>query len=189
METPPPAALISASFRRPRSTSSLGRSTSSFIKSRRLVPPARNLACWFAATARTAAVTSLARTYLNGRIALLPSDARELFLVHETPRLGRLLARMHFLDGGEDSRVSAAPANVAAHPFADLLFRELSRRRAYVFGDMAHVAALRLRQQADCGTNLPRRAVTALKAVILNERRLHRMELVVPGQPLDRRDL
>src|SRR5688572_5097342 len=165
METPPPAALISASFRRPRSTSSLGRSTSSFIKSRRLVPPARNFACWFAATERTAAAASLARTYLNGRIASLLPYARELFLVHEAPGLRRLFARMHFLDRRQDSRVSAAPANVAAHPFADLLFRELSRGRAHVFRDMAHFATLRLRQQSDRGTNLARRAVTALKAV------------------------
>src|SRR5688572_21287601 len=155
METPPPAALISASFRRFRSTSSFGRSTSSFIKSRRLVPPARNFACWFATTARTAAAASLARTYLNGRIALLLPHARELFLVHEAPGLRRLLARMHFLDGSDDPRISAASANVAAHPFADLLFGELGRRRAHVFGDMAHVAALRLRQQADRGTDLP----------------------------------
>src|SRR5688500_14726050 len=97
METPPPAALISASFRRLRSTSSFGRSTSSFIKSRRLVPPARNFACGFAATARRAAASSLARTYLNGRIPLLP-HARQLLLVDKAPRLRGLFARVDFFD-------------------------------------------------------------------------------------------
>src|ERR687893_2390948 len=85
IETPPPAALISASFRRVRSTSSFGRSTSSFIKSRILVPPARNFAFGFAATARAAAFGSLARTYLNGLIAHLLSHARQLLLVDEAP--------------------------------------------------------------------------------------------------------
>jgi hypothetical protein len=63
METPPPVAVISVSSRRLRSTNTLGRSTSSFIRSRRLVPPARNFACGFAATVRAAASASLARTY------------------------------------------------------------------------------------------------------------------------------
>src|SRR3954466_5171904 len=98
METPPPAAFISASFRRVRSTSSLGRSTSSFIKSRMLVPPARNFACGFAVTTREAASASLARVYLNGLIVLpLLSDARQLFLFDEAPRPRRLFARMDFL--------------------------------------------------------------------------------------------
>jgi hypothetical protein len=54
---------------------------------------------------------------------------------------------------------------------------------------VTHLAALRLGQQPHRGTNLSRRAVTALKAIILNKRRLHRMELIVLRQSLDRRDL
>src|SRR5688572_13486886 len=189
METPPPAALISASFRRPRSTSSFGRSTSSFIKSRRLVPPARNFACGFVATARTAAASSLARTYLNGRIPLLLSHARQLLLVDKAPRLRGLFARVDFFDRGKDARVSPATTDVAAHSFADLVIRKFSGVRAEIFGDMAHLAAFRFREQADRGANLPRRAVATLEAVILDERRLHRVELIVLGQPLDCRDL
>src|SRR5829696_6465368 len=119
METPPPAALISASFRRVRSTSSFGRSTSSFIRSRRLVPPARNFARGLAATPAAAAAGSLARTYLNGLIGfpLLP-DPRQLFLPDEAPRPRRLPARMGLLDGRDDLRVGAAAADVAAHPLA-----------------------------------------------------------------------
>src|SRR5918999_2078496 len=89
--TPPPgAALISASFRRVRSTSSLGRSTSSFIKSRMFVPPARNFACGFAATARAAASASLARSYLNGLIGFLLSHAGQRLLIDEALYLRRL---------------------------------------------------------------------------------------------------
>src|SRR5918997_2112402 len=100
METPPPAALISESLRRVRSTSSFGRSTSSFIRSRMFVPPARNFACGFAATARAAAAASLARTYLNGLIGfpLLP-DPRQLLLFDEAPRPRRLAPGVDFPDG------------------------------------------------------------------------------------------
>src|SRR5918993_3472962 len=117
METPPPAALISASFKRVRSTSSSGRSTSSFIRSRMLVPPARNFARGFAATARAAAAGSIARTYLNGLIGfpLLP-DPRQLRLLDEAPRPRRLPARVRLPDRRDDARVGAAAADVAAHP-------------------------------------------------------------------------
>src|SRR5687767_14305741 len=173
METPPPDSLISASFRRVRSTSSLGRSTSSFIRSRMFVPPARNFACGFAATARAAAFGSLARAYLNGLIGALLSHAGQLFLVDEAPRLRPLPARMDLLDRGDDPRVSPAAADVAAHPFADLVVREPGRRHGHVFRDVTHVAAARLIEQGHGGADLPRRAVPALEAVILDEGRLH----------------
>src|SRR5215212_10282497 len=126
METPPsPAFLISASLSRVRSTSSVGRSTSSFIRSRMLVPPARNFARGLAAAACTAALSLLARVYLNGLIGfpLLP-DLRQLFLVDELPRARRLPARVHLPDGGDDARVGAAAADVAAHPLAYLIIGE-----------------------------------------------------------------
>src|SRR5918999_3683219 len=104
METPPLTRLISVSFSRVRSTSSVGRSTSSFIRSSRFVPPARNLACGLAATAPAAALASLARVYLNGRIAVLPSHPGQLLLVGEAPCVLRALARMDFLDRGDDPR-------------------------------------------------------------------------------------
>src|SRR5918998_310000 len=88
-ETPPPDSLISESLRRVRSTSSAGRSTSSFIRSRMLVPPARNFARGFDATARAAAPASLARVYLNGLIGfpLLPDPCQfRLFDVAPRPR-------------------------------------------------------------------------------------------------------
>src|SRR5688500_6945351 len=100
METPPPDSLISASFRRVRSTSSFGLSTSSFMRSRRFVPPARNFARGFAASACAAAPASPARVYLNGLIGfpLLP-DPRQLPLLDEAPRPRRLAPRVDLADG------------------------------------------------------------------------------------------
>src|SRR5436305_1811901 len=118
IETPPFAGLISFSFRRVRSTSSLGRRTSSFIRSRRFVPPARNCASGFPATTPAAAFGSLARTYLNGLTGFLPSHAGQLLFVGEAPGLRRLSAGMDLLDRRDDPRVRSAATDVAAHPFA-----------------------------------------------------------------------
>src|SRR5918997_1834967 len=166
METPPPAALISESFRRVRSTSSFGRSTSSFIRSRMFVPPARNLAFGFAATACAAAPASLARVYLNGLIGfpLLP-DPRQLLFSDEAPRPRRLAPRVRLLDGRDDAGVGAAAADVAAHPLAYLVVRELPDRGRHVLGDVAHVPAPRLFEQPDGRAELPGRAVAALPLV------------------------
>src|SRR5215213_1695597 len=176
MVTPPPGAVeISASFRRVRSTSSLGRSTSSFIKSRMLVPPARNFAFRFAVTARAAASASLARVYLNGLIVLpLLPDARQLFLFDEAPRPRCLFACLDLPDGGDDAGISTAAADVAAHTFAYLIISKLCRRHSDVFGDVTHIPAARLFEQPDRRADLARRAVAALEAVVLNEGSLHR---------------
>src|SRR5690242_13321138 len=149
METPPRAGLISLSCRRERSTSSFGRSMSSFIRSMTLVPPARNFACGFAATARAAAPGSVARAYLNGLKAVLPADAGELLFVDEPPRVLGLSAGMDFLDGGDDLRVGAAAADVAAHALADLVVAEPRRGRLDVRRHVADVAAAGFFEQAD----------------------------------------
>src|SRR5215217_7272482 len=151
MVTPPPgAAVISASFRRVRSTSSLGRSTSSFIKSRMLVPPARNFAFRFAVTARAAASASLARVYLNGLIVLpLLPDARQLFILNEAPRPRCLFPCMDLPDRRYDARISPAAADIAAHTLAYLIVSESSRRRGYVFGDVTHITTSHLFEQRD----------------------------------------
>src|SRR5918993_2631766 len=134
IDTPPSiVARMSARRRRVRSTSAAGRSTSSFMRSRRFVPPARNFAWRFAATARTAVSGSLARTYSNGLIRALPlplpllSYAGQLPLVGEPPRPRRPSARLDLLNGGDDPWVRAAAADVAAHAFADLVVGELCR--------------------------------------------------------------
>src|SRR5687767_4718471 len=176
MDTPSRVRLISVSFSRVRSTSSSGRSTSSFIRSRRFVPPARKLARGLAATAPTAALTSCARVYLNGRIATLPSHADQLLLVAETPAVLRALTGMNLLDGGDDPRVGSAATDVAAHPFADLIVGEPGRRRSHVFGDVTDLAAARLGEQANRRADLTRGTVPALEGVVLDEGRLHGVE-------------
>src|ERR687898_1532302 len=102
METPPPARLISVSFSRVRSTSSVGRSTSSFIRSSRFVPPARNFARGLAATVAAAPLGSVARSYLNGLIAVLPSHLGQMLLVREAPRVLGPFPGMDLLNGGHD---------------------------------------------------------------------------------------
>ena len=76
-----------------------GRSTSSFIRSIRLVPPAMNFASGSAAICRTASATSVARAYW--KLIMIASH--------------RLLDRRH------DVGIGAAAADVAAHQFADLV--------------------------------------------------------------------
>src|SRR5829696_8496819 len=147
MDTPPPERTISASPRRVRSTSWVGRSMSSFIRSRRFVPPARNLACGFAATERAAASASVARSYLNGRIAVLLAHARQFNGVGEPPCPRGLLARVDLLDRGHDPRIGPAAADVAAHPLSNFIVRELRRRRRHILGDMTGVAATGLVEQ------------------------------------------
>src|SRR5918994_3511756 len=141
METPPPAArLISVSLSRLRSTSSVGRSTSSFIRSSRFVPPARNLACGLASRAAAAAPVSVTRVYLNGRIAVLLSCSGQLLLVGEAPGVLRALARMDFLDGGNDPGVRPAATDVAAHALADLVVREPGGAGTHILGHVTDVA-------------------------------------------------
>src|SRR5215213_10695945 len=189
--TPPPGAVvISASFRRVTSTSSLGRSTSSFIKSRTLVPPARNFALGFAVTARAAASASIARVYLNGLMVLpLLPYARQFFLVDEAPRPRCLFACLDLPDGGDYAGISAAAADVAAHTLAYLIVSEFCRRHSDVCSDVTHITAARLFEQSDRRADLPRRAVAALEAVVLDEGSLHRVKLFAAGQPFNRGDL
>ena len=71
---PPPSPRPSCSGSREMSISRVGRSTSSFIRSTRLVPPAMNFAAGSAAIWRTASATSLARAYWK-LIMTAPSPA------------------------------------------------------------------------------------------------------------------
>src|SRR5437870_4039285 len=79
----------------------------------------------------------------------------------------------HGLDGLDDVLVAGAAAEIALERAANLL---LARRRVLV-------------QQAHRREHHPGRAVAALQRVLLVERLLHRVELAVRGETLDRRDL
>src|SRR5688572_10268314 len=80
------------------STTVSGVSTSIFIRSTSVVPPARNIASG-RATALAASVARATRSRVKGFIQHLPH-------------------------GGNDVHVGAAATQVAAHPFADLLVCE-----------------------------------------------------------------
>src|SRR5687767_10581108 len=122
MERPPPEDRIWARFSRVISTSSVGRSMSSFIRSRMFVPPATNFAVWFRETVCTAVAGSSDRTYLNGRIVIaLLTHHRGYFLSSsEVPCLRPLSTRLNFLDRRDNARICTATTYVAAHAFADL---------------------------------------------------------------------
>src|SRR5215212_7169068 len=96
---------------------------------------------------------------------------------------------MDLSDGGDDAGISTAAADVAAHTLAYLIVSEPCRRHSDVFGDVTHIAAPRLFQQPDRRADLPRRAVAALEAVVLDEGSLHRVKLFAAGQPFNRCDL
>src|SRR5678815_1455429 len=53
---------------------------------------------------------------------------------------------------------------------------------------MARDSGLYLLEHCDCRTDLARRAVAALEAIVLHESRLHRMKLLWRAEPFDGRD-
>src|SRR5437016_856888 len=77
------------------------------------------------------------------------------------------------LDRRDDVVIRSAATEVAAHPVSDLLPR----------------AGVALGDTGGAGHDLPRRAITALERIALDERRLERMEFVALRETLDRRDL
>src|SRR4051794_33576737 len=80
--------------------------------------------------------------------------------------------RQDFPDRRDDVGVGAAAADVAAHLLADV-----------VVG-----TGVPLGEQSDARADLAGRAVAALEAVVLDERRLERVQAVAVGEALDGRD-
>src|SRR5258706_16034426 len=76
-------------------------------------------------------------------------------------------------DGGDDAGIGTAAADIAAHPFPDLVV----------------VMGVPFPQQRHGGTDLTGRAVAALEAVVADEGRLDGVEPAVRGQALDGGDL
>src|SRR5438105_4499170 len=73
------------------------------------------------------------------------------------------------LDGGNNVRVGAATAEIAAHLLADFSVR----------------MSMLLMQQPQRGADLARCAIAALKGIVLDERLLQGMKPVAGGQALD----
>src|SRR3981189_1780337 len=104
----PPSAVSSTALSgsREMSISREGRSTSSFIRSIRLVPPAMNFAFGSAIAVRTASAMPLARVDSKLITALPPSS---------------LCSVQDLEDRRYDVRVGAATTDVAAHQLAHLV--------------------------------------------------------------------
>src|ERR1700733_7372270 len=79
----------------------------------------------------------------------------------------------HLLNGRDNVRIRAAPANIAIHA----LLHVVICRPAWLF------------QQRNRRHDLPRRAVAALIPIVFDERRLHRMHMIRLAQSFDRCDL
>src|SRR6185437_9356294 len=91
---------------------------------------------------------------------------------------GRMSGSLHLwfclFDGVDNVRVSRAAAEIPAHEFSNL-------RLAF---SMTLLDARHRRH------DLSRRAIAALKCIVVNEGLLHGVQCTVsPGEPLDRRDL
>src|SRR5882672_388919 len=126
-----------------------GRTTSSFIRSMSVVPPARNWAspppCVRPAAAIIAAAGESARSNKKGRM----SDS--------------LHGALGLSNSVHDVGISGAAAQVSAHEFANL----------------GAIARMPLPNTADRRDDLPGRAVAALKGVMIDESLLHRVQCAV----------
>ncbi len=88
------------------------------------------------------------------------------------------------MNGIDDIGVRAASADIATHAFPDFSGGDgaLGEQVAtYVAG----YAGLYFFKHRDCRANLPRCAVTALIAVMFDERRLQRMQIVRRTEPFN----
>src|SRR5438067_13745987 len=77
--------------------------------------------------------------------------------------------RFRFFNGRKNVRIRAATTDVAAHPLADLVI----------------AVCMPFFYARDCRTNLPGCAIAALKSVLLDECRLHGMQLIAIGESFD----
>lgn len=91
-----------------------------------------------------------------------------------------------FRHGLGDIRVGAAAAKIAAHPLAHFEHRHIGGA-VDVALNMAGNACLDLVQHRHGRADLSRRAIAALEAVMLDERRLHRVQFLRRTKPFDRR--
>src|SRR5260370_15978445 len=88
------------------------------------------------------------------------------------------------LDGCHDVRIGSTATDIAAHPFADFGVGEFSYRMCQIFRHVARHAAAALGQHSHGGADLTRRAIAALKAVMLDKSGLHRMVILALGKSL-----
>src|ERR1700730_12435235 len=112
---------------------------------------------------------------------------RRRWLVHsETGSWAASLG--HLTVGGNNVRVSGAPADIAAHTLRDLRIGQ-SRRCRDVSRRIAWPACLVLGQHRDRRANLTGGAIAALQSIMAHKCSLHRMEIAIFFQTLDGRDV
>src|SRR5262245_23384056 len=152
--------------RRRTSTTVSGLSTSTFIRSTSVVPPARNIAPARAATALAASDAPAARSNVKGFMKHLP-------------------------DRGHDVGICRTAAQIAAHPLADLLVgqRRGVDRLLNVRRNVTRHALVDFTNGADRREDLPGRAVPALQAVAVQEGGLHRVKLAAGRETFDGDDV
>src|SRR5438105_13503444 len=99
----------------------------------------------------------------------------------------RSARRRHFRDGIDDIGIAGAATQVAAHPLTNLRSRQV--RDAEWALDIGRGGArptrFRLFDHGDGRHDLAGGTETALEAIVLDERRLHRVEIAGPLQPFN----
>ena len=97
---------------------------------------------------------------------------------------------MNLLDRRNDSRIRAATADISAHALTNFVGGQISGADfSQIGGDVTGVAPPGFLQKRDGGANLSRCAVAALESVMLQERRLHWMQLIALRQAFNGGDL
>src|ERR1700719_1583543 len=100
--------------------------------------------------------------------------------------MGFLLRTRSGLDRGNDIWISPAAANVAAHPLADFIGRQIDCTcSAQIGGNDAYISALCFLEQRDRRTDLAGRTVAALESIMFKKSLLDRMQRVALGKPLN----
>ena len=108
-------------------------------------------------------------------------------LVGEGPH--RRISLRDIADRRDDVRIGRAPADIAAHPLADFRVGQLDPRGCDVGGGVAGPTGLHFGEHAHRRADLAGRAIAALEAIALNERRLQGVERLRRSQPFDGHDL
>ena len=93
---------------------------------------------------------------------------------------------MSLADGGDNTGISAAAADVATHPFANFTIGEFALMDALqVWCDEAGRATFGFVEQRDCGDDLAGCAVAALESIVVEERLLYGMQPALARNAFD----
>src|SRR4051812_22530479 len=96
-----------------------------------------------------------------------------------------------FFYRGDYARVRAAPADIPAHPFSNLVVCQLNGglRVTDALSHEAGRTGTHFLQHRDSGADLSRSAVAALKSIVCDEGPLHWVKFITMRDSFDGRDL